>query len=516
MGETEHKLVGPNLKNGIQADLLKPGQRILGHADDTAVILINDDGQIYAVGSTCTHYSANLDDGIVTNGTLRCPWHHACFDLKTGEAKKAPALSPIPVWQTETKDGFVYVRAKRDIARAEKNIFAEKHFIIVGSGAAGHAAAEMLRREGFGGRLTVLSEDSDLPYDRPNLSKDYLAGNAPDEWMFLRSKDFYIMQKIELRLNAKVVSLDISAKTFTLTNGESLHFDKCLLAMGGSPTRPLIAGIEMPHVHFLRSFSDCRSLIKALGGTTKKVVIVGAGFIGMEGASALKSRGLDVTVIAPSKIPLANVVGDEVGAFLKSVHEKNGVLFRLGQSVSRIEKDEVILSGGDRVPADVVLVATGIAPNISLASKAGINCDKGILVNEYLRTSEEDIFSAGDIAENPDFYSEHRLRVEHWVVAQRQGQTAALNMLGQVKRFASIPFFWSQQFDINMRYIGHAKAPSRTELVGDLEDRNCAVTFFDGDRVAAVLTIGRDKQNLLIEEAMQRRDYNRIESLVKA
>lgn len=513
MGGGEVQLTGPDLKKGIPLSSIEPGQKILGHADGVPVLLVREAEQVFAVGALCSHYGGNLNDGIIVDGSVRCPWHHACFDLSTGEAKKAPALSPIATWQTEIIDGMIYVRGQRVSKEPEKFDTTQEHFVIVGSGAAGHAAAEMLRREGFKGLLTILSEDEDLPYDRPNLSKDYLAGHAPEEWIPLRTQDYYDSKEINFRLKTKVLDLDIVSKSLILSNGESVRFHKCLLATGGSPIQPKIPGIDQPHVHFLRTLSDCRKLIAGLG-KVKKVAIVGSGFIGLESAAALKARGLDVVVISQGSIPLAHVVGDEMGAFLKSVHEKNGVRFILGETVTGIEKEQIILSNGERESADLVLVAVGIRPNTQLAERAGLRCENGILVNEYFETNAPNIFAVGDVARWPDPRAGEPIRVEHWAVAQRHGQAAALNMLGKNKKFLDVPFFWSQQFDVGFSYVGYSSGWTKSKVYGQVEKQDCAVAFYKNDKIVAVLTQGRDMQSLRIEKAFENLDQKAVHQIL--
>lgn len=497
------EISGPDFKNGVKVDSLKSGEKILGHVGKDPILLIKEGEQFFALGAACSHYGANLNDGIVVDGTIRCPWHHACFDIKTGDAKKAPALNPIQSWCTEIKNGMVYVTAKNEFTKPKPVGSNKDKFVIIGSGAAGHAAAEMLRRQGFQGQIQIFSEDTDVPYDRPNLSKDYLAGSAPEEWMSLRDTDFYQEQKIDLHLNCKVIGLDAKKKAITLASGDKVQFDKCLIATGGTPFVPKIEGIEKPQVRFLRSFSDCRTLISSLKGK-KEVVIIGSGFIGLEAASALKTTGLSVTIVAPNEYPLSHVFGNEVGVFLKSVHEKNGIRFHLKSTIEKIDKDAVVLNGGLRLPADVVLVATGIVPNTKLAENAGIKCDNGILVNSYLETNLPDVFATGDLARWPDPYSGKEIRVEHWVVAQRQGQVAAKNMLGQKIKYQEVPFFWSQQFDVMMAYVGHASSQAKCEIKGSLEDRNCVITYREGSQIAAALTIGQDLESLRIEHEMEK------------
>lgn len=513
MGGSEQPLTGPDFKNGVSVQSLKSGEKLLGHADGAPVLLIREGDHFYAIGAKCTHYGANLDDGLLTDGSIRCPWHHACFNIKTGEANKAPALNPLPTWKTEVRDGKVFVGAKCDEVGPQPKGSAKDRFVIVGSGAAGHAAAERLRNLGFIGQITVISEDTDVPYDRPNLSKDYLAGTAPEEWMSLRGDDFYKDKKIQLRLKSKVTKLDPTKKQLTLSSGDAVEYDKCLIATGGVPVKPPIPGIELSHVHFLRSFADCRSLIADISGK-KKIVVVGAGFIGLEAAAALKTRGLDVTVIAPNEFPLEHAVGREVGAFLKSVHEQNGIHFALQRSVEKIERTGVILNDKSIRPADVVLVAVGIRPSADWTSGTGIQADNGIPVNSYLETSVKDVFAAGDVARWPSPFSENPIRIEHWAVAQRQGQRAAENMLGLKREYKDVPFFWSQQFDVVINHIGYAEPGSAAKVHGSLLERNCAVVYSKNGKTGAILTMGRDLQNLKLEKAFESGDQKRIDQIL--
>lgn len=514
MGQSEQTLKGPDLKEGVVIDSLKSGQKLLGHADGLPVLLVREGENFYAIGAKCSHYGADLNDGLMSDGIIRCPWHHACFDVKTGEATKAPALNPIPTWNTEIENGMVFVRNQRSVPPARERKPTKEHFVIIGSGAAGHAASEMLRRLGFSGEISILSADSDLPYDRPNLSKDYLAGNAPEEWMPLRSPEFFEEQKISIRLNSKVTKLNPKTKTLQLENGDFVHYDKCLIATGGIPAKPKIQGIDLSHVHFLRSFSDCKALIEDLK-IAKKVVIVGAGFIGLEAAAALTARKMNVCIVATGQFPLERLVGPEVGAFLKSVHETNGIQFRLGRTVERIEKNRIILDDQSSEPADLVLVATGIVPSTEFLSESEIKIENGVSVDEYLETTAKDVFAAGDLASWPSEVSGERVRIEHWVVAQRMGQVAAANMMGAKKRYSEIPFFWSQQFDVTLNYVGHATSFTHTRIYGRLAERDCAVAYLDKDTVKAVLTIGRDSQNLEIERALENKDQIALKKILK-
>lgn len=513
-GETE--LTGPNFKEGIAKDLIPDGQKLLGHADGQPAILIREGDQFYAVGAKCTHYGADLIDGTCSHGTLHCPWHHACFDIKTGRATKAPALNPIASWRVEVQGDRVFVRDLVEEKPKELTVSETDHFVIIGSGAAGHAAAERLRELGYAGKLTVVTADLDLPYDRPNLSKDYLAGNAPEEWIPLRTKEFFAEKKIEFLLGSKVKKVDTKEKKILFWGSKpEISYTKCLIASGGTAVLPPIPGAELASVYTLRSLADCRAVIKGLSGA-KKAVIIGAGFIGLEAAAALKQRGLDVQIIAPEKFPLEKAVGPMIGAFLSTLHASRGVKFHLQRKAVKIEKDGVTLDNGTKLAADIVLMAVGIRVSTDFVQGTEIKVDNGILVNEYLETDAKDVYAAGDVARWPSALAEEPVRIEHWVVAQRLGQNAAANMLGQKVKYSDVPFFWSQQYDVVINYVGRAIHFDQTKVYGDLHDRNCAVSFTENGKIKAVITVGRDQQSLEIEKLFEADDQAGIQKLLDA
>jgi NADPH-dependent 2,4-dienoyl-CoA reductase/sulfur reductase-like enzyme len=382
---------------------------------------------------------------------------------------------------------------------------ANEHIVIVGGGAAGFAAAEMLRRRGFVGRVTMLSNDDAAPVDRPNLSKDYLAGSAPDDWVPLRGDDWYVETKIDLKLKTEVALLDAKGKELTLGNGGKIKFDKLLLATGAEPVRLDIPGADQPHVCTLRSLRDCRAIIER-AKTAKRAVIIGASFIGLETAAALRTRDIEVHIVAPEKRPLERVFGPQLGDFIRALHEEHGVSFHLENTVTAIDGNRVVLKNGDGLNADLVVIGIGVRPRIGLAEKAGLAIDKGVSVNEHMETSVSDIYAAGDIARWPDAISGEHIRVEHWVVAERQGQVAALNMIGLPTPFRSAPFFWSQHYDVPINYVGHAETWDDIDIEGDVTKRDCIVRYKRGGRVLAVASIYRDKESLEAGATMERED----------
>jgi len=497
-----------DLKAGYPVAELAEGGIVSGRVDGEEAILVRRGKDYFAVGAACTHYHGPLANGLIVEDAIRCPLHHACFSLRTGEALCAPALDPITCWRVEVMLDKVFVREKLGPQKgAIESVVAQSpktpsSIVIAGGGAAALAAADMLRRAGYSGPVTMVSADDAPPYDRPNLSKDFLAGTAPEEWMPLRSAQYYVDRKIDLVLNQRVIAIDPLRRVVSLDNGGRLPYDALLLATGADPIRleiPLKAGAR---IFYLRTFADARAILAA-AESAKAAVIVGASFIGLEVAASLRTRGVDVHVVGLEQVPLEHVMGREVGTFLRGVHESHGVTFHLGRSVRHVDGKQVSLSDGTTLQADFVVLGVGVRPAIALAEHAGLAIDRGISVDEYLETSSPGIFAAGDIARWPDPHSGERIRVEHWVVAQRQGQAAARNMLGLRQPFTVVPFFWSQHYDVVINYVGHAETFDSTIIEGTLESHDCAVTYRRGERTLAVATISRDLQSLQAERAME-------------
>src|SRR5579864_1513003 len=505
MAEEQKPPSGPDLTKGVALGDFKD-DKLLGHVGDDEVLLVKSGGEIFAVGAHCSHYHGPLAEGLVTGTDVRCPWHHACFDLRTGEAVRAPALRPLDCWAVERRDGRIFVAQKREQPKPRAvaaTADTPKKIVIVGGGAAGFAAAEMLRRHGFGGSIVMVSSDAAPPVDRPNLSKDYLAGSAPEDWLPLRPDDFYSTSKIDLRLNTEVASIDTAAKAVILAGGESVAYDRLLLATGAEPVRLPIPGADQPHVHVLRSLADCRAIIASSDGA-RRAIVIGASFIGLEVAASLRAREIEVHVVAPESRPMERVLGPEMGDFVRDLHEQHGVVFHLGDTVAAIDGKRATLKSGGVLEADLVVVGVGVRPRLALAEQAGLALDRGVSVNAYLETSVPGIYAAGDIARWPDPHSRENIRVEHWVVAQRQGQTAARNMLGQREIFDAVPFFWSQHYDVPINYVGHAEKWDETVVEGDIGAKDCVVRYKYRGRVLAVASIYRDVASLEAEIAMER------------
>jgi NADPH-dependent 2,4-dienoyl-CoA reductase/sulfur reductase-like enzyme/nitrite reductase/ring-hydroxylating ferredoxin subunit len=506
MSTDSAKPTGPDLRQGLPFGDLPDGGMLAGHVGGEPVLLARRGEEIFAIGAVCTHYGAPLTDGLVVGETVRCPWHHACFSLRTGEALRAPALDPVSCWRVERRDGDVYVQEKLENTPAPRALsppHLPRTIVIVGGGAAGNAAAETLRNEGFSGDITMLSADDSGPYDRPNLSKGFLAGTAEEDWIFLRSPDFYKKHNIDLRLATRVAAIDPASCKLRLTDASELTYDALLLATGAEPVRLDIPGGALPHVHYLRTLADSRALVAKAHGA-RQAVVIGASFIGLEVAASLRARKLTVDVVAPEAIPMERVLGAEVGQFMRQIHAGHGVRFHLGTSAASITERCVTLKNGESLDADLVVAGIGVRPATSLAEQAGLSMNRGVAVNEYLETSAPGIFAAGDLARWPDPFTGESIRVEHFVVAERQGQTAARNILGARERFDAVPFFWTEQYDLTIAYAGHAERWDKAEIDGSLAARDCAISYFRDGKKLAVATIGRDRENLEAEAAFER------------
>ena len=504
MADQQAPPAGPDLSKGVALSEFSD-TTLLGHVGDDEVLLVRSGSAIFAIDAHCSHYHGPLAEGLVDGESIRCPWHHACFDLRTGEASRAPAINALAVWQVEHEGDRIFVRQKRaqPKPRVKGAVEAPGKIVIVGGGAAGFAAAEMLRRQEFSGSIVMLSSETAPPVDRPNLSKDYLAGSAPEDWLPLRPDSFYADAAIDLRLKTEVSSIDTRGRNVILADGKAIPYDRLLLATGAEPVRLPIPGADQPHVHLLRSLDDCRAIIASADGA-RRAVVIGASFIGLEVAASLRARDIEVHVVGLEQRPMERVLGPGMGDFVRALHEEHGVIFHLGDTVTAIDGRRASLKSGGVLEADLVVVGVGVRPRLALAEKAGLAVDRGVTVNAYLETSVSGIYAAGDIARWPDPHSRENIRVEHWVVAQRQGQTAARNMLGQREIFDAVPFFWSQHYDVPINYVGHAEKWDDIAVDGNIAGRDCVLRYRSGGRVLAVASIYRDVASLEAEVAMER------------
>jgi NADPH-dependent 2,4-dienoyl-CoA reductase/sulfur reductase-like enzyme/nitrite reductase/ring-hydroxylating ferredoxin subunit len=502
MASTDTVPSGPDLLQGVPLSSVPAGGVLAGHVNGAPVLLARLADGIHAVSGACTHYGAPLADGLVVDGEIRCPWHHACFSLRTGAALRAPAFAALTRWQTEIVGDLVFVRAEAPYARQQPppSRVQPERIVIVGGGAAGFAAAERLRDMGYNGDLSMLSADAAAPCDRPNLSKDYLAGTAQEDWIPLQAPEFYPDRRIDLRLDCEVGAIDAGSRHVLLRSGERLAYDALLIATGAEPRRLRTPGFDLPNVFALRSLGDARAVIAASNGA-KSVALIGAGFIGMEAAGALRTRGLDVHVVAPDEVPMERVLGRDVGGFIADLHREEGVVFHLRSAAKSYDGNVLMLEDGTQVPADLLIVGAGVTPRTELAVAAGLSVQDGILVDAQLQTSVAGIYAAGDVARYP--HGTDLVRIEHWVHAQRQGQAAAANMLGAGQPFTDVPFFWTHHGGLDVRFTGVANGWDEVRIDGSLQQRDFTARYFRKGTLVAAASLGRDLESLSIEAALR-------------
>lgn len=491
---------GPDLTSGVHADDFDERGMLRGHVGEEPVLLVRQRKDVWAIDATCTHYGGPLEEGLVVGDTVRCPWHHACFSLRTGQALGAPALEPVGAWAVEQDGDRIIVRERSGDA-AEPAAPAErrsggggqqgKDVLIVGGGGAGFACAQMLRRNGHRGRITIFSSDRDAPYDRPKLSKQFLAGAAGADDLPLASERYFADSDIDLRLDTEVTSIDLPARTVSDESGRTHGYDVLVSATGAEPVQLPIRGTEHRHVHTLRTVSDSAAILAA-AKDSRHAVILGSGFIGLEVAASLSEHEVEVHVVTQDDLPLEKVLGKPLAQRVQREHERHGTHFHTGTSISRIETDTVTLDDGTRIDADLVVLGVGVTPRTELAESAGLEVDDGVLVDECLRTGSPGIYAAGDIARWRDAGTGLSMRVEHWVLAQRQGQHVARNILHGDTAFTDVPFFWSTHHDMSIRYVGHAQGWDELDIDGDIDELDCIVRYRTQGTTRAVATVGRD------------------------
>lgn len=494
----------PDLAAGIPADAVPEGGVLAGMVGDESVLLTREGDEIRAFGGKCTHLGAPLGEGLCVAGEIRCPWHHARFDLRSGEAVAAPAFDALQRWAVEHRGDLVVVTGPVPNPTLDHRTFeghSEAGIVIVGGGAAGYAAAHALRQRGHEGPVTMISDEASEPYDRTLLTKDYLDGKFGDDRLPI-ARTSLAARNVTFIGEVPVESIDPAARLVRLADGRTLPYTKLLLATGAEPKRLAVPGAELPHVCLLRSLADCRAIMGRLKPGAK-VAVIGGSFIGLEAAASIRSRNFDVVVVTPETEPMDKILGPDLARAILATHTQKGVTFRTGSTVEAITSEAVHIAGGTSVPADVVVVGIGVEPRVSLARQAGLKVGNGVIVDRLLRTSDPDIYAAGDIACWPDARTGHPIRVEHWVVAERQGQTAAANMLGEETPFTDVPFFWSKHFDMSFRYMGHAEDWDEAAVEGDLEARKALIRYRKDGRELAVATVGQDLEALRIARRME-------------
>jgi len=506
---SEEDEAGPDLSDGVRVSDLPLGALVGGSIDGKAIVLANDGGRVCAFSGECTHLGAPLVNGLIVDGQMRCPWHHARFSLDTGEAVGAPAFKPLTPYQVERQGDRYFVTKPADRPDSGQPILGTlPPVVIIGAGAAGFACAELLSRSGYGSSVTVISADPDPPYDRTICSKQYLIGQSTRDDCFLEGVNFPAGEGAALKISRSVKSIDLAAKQVGLEDGERISFGSLVLATGAEPKRPDIPGFDLPNVHVLRTLRDADAIIAA-ASKGKRAAIIGASFIGLEAAASLRQREVEVDVVASDAIPLEKILGSAVGTMIRHVHESKDVRFHLGRRPVSFDGRTLKLDDGSQLEVDFIVAGLGVTPRTQLAENAGLAIAPreqggGIVVNERLETSVPDVYAIGDVANYPDPYANRSIRVEHWVHAQRQGQHVARVLMGEDAGYSDLPFFWSAHFDTGLLYLGHADKPSVPGVAGSIEEQNFVARYAGkgGDR--AVVTCNRDKTALEIEAIWER------------
>lgn len=514
----EHEVL--DLGRGVALADIPDGGLLAGEVGGEPVMLARwtDDAgrvQVSALDATCTHSGGSLPAGIRTGDLVRCPFHHACFDLRSGEALLAPAIEPLRRWAVRVSDGVAHVSAAAPVGapagttgpvpgipESVDNSRGVRHVVVVGGGAAGLATVEKLRRVGYDGSLALVSTEDDVPLDRTKLSKAYLSGQAGADALPLLPATWFAEHDVELHLGTRAESIDLAAHTVRLGDGAELGYDALVLATGGEPNRPDIPGFDRSDAFTLRTKGDADAIIAA-AGVADRIAVVGNNFIGLEVAAALRDRGVEVTVVGQSEIPLAGALGPDLGALVKSVHIGHGVHFVTGEAAGWTGT-ALELADGRTVPADAVVIGMGVTPRTGLAEAAGLTVDDGVVVDAYGETAHAGVFAAGDVARYPDPLTGRPIRVEHWAVAERAGALAAVNLLGGLQPMLEPAYFWSKHWALNIRYAGHAESVADQEIEGSITERNAVVRYSEDGRVTAVAGVGRDHEVLVLEEQLLR------------
>lgn len=496
-----------------KADELHDGEMKSVKTDDGQTILLVRIGDEYrAFAGHCPHYGAPLADGAHSDERLVCPWHHAAFNIETGDDIEPPALDHLEKYQVSIKGEDVVIELPERIsgiryaARVKKNTGSDgRTFIIIGAGAAGYAAADALRQNNYRGRIVMITREKDPPYDRPNLSKGFLSGEYGDESMPLRRKNFYDEADIELLLDTTVTKVDIGHKKVMTKTGATISFDALLLATGGKPRLPDIPGIKLGNIFTLRSYADARAILAAARDADRAAVI-GAGFIGTEVSYALSQHNIKVSLIAREKVPFERVLGREIGEIFQTAHADYGAQMLMGQTVTRFEGkkkvEKVILGNGDAIEVDMVVLGLGVVPATHFIDGLPLNDDGSITVDKYLRAAP-DVYAAGDIARFPYRLTGDDIRIEHWRTALQHGHVAGCNMAGVPTEYNSVPFFWTTQAGLGLQYIGHARGWDEIIFDGQTAEKNFLAYYVKKGKVHAVAAMGRDREMAAIQEIMR-------------
>ncbi|MFW6312891.1 MAG: FAD-dependent oxidoreductase [Spirochaetota bacterium] len=498
----------PQWRRVAQATDIKEDEPLVIELDeDESVLLTRVEGRVVACGNTCPHYGGPLGDGVLRGGRVVCPYHNTTFHVASGELDRTPAIDDLPTYEVKEEDGGVFLGERTDPQIAMPTGSDDREVLIVGAGAAGAICAETLRKEGFAGRITIVTSDSEGPYDRPMLSKGLLSGDAPAKYLPLRPNSFYESLGITVVTNTEITSVDTAAKEVETSGGERLRGDFIVLATGGVPRTLDIPGAELEGVFTLRSHTDAEAIANACHDRGRAAVI-GASFIGMEVAAQLRQRGLEISVIEPEPQPMHAALGSDIGAWLRSVHEAEGVKFHLGHKPGSITGETrvegVLLDDGSTIDADLVVMGVGVEPRVDYLAQSDLidgDTTKGVRVNERLATSVDGIYAAGDIAVYPGWEGEYR--VEHWVHAQEQGRYVARAILGDTAPYRRVPFFWSRQYETGIKYVGFPEKYDHIQYDGVAGSGEFIAGFFVAERLIGAAAMGKAYKFAKVAELLE-------------
>jgi NADPH-dependent 2,4-dienoyl-CoA reductase/sulfur reductase-like enzyme/nitrite reductase/ring-hydroxylating ferredoxin subunit len=491
---------------------------------DVPVLLVRNGEQIHAYTADCPHAGAPLEEGGLCNGRIICPWHKGTFAIDDGRLVEPPPLEGLKRYPVHIEDGQVFVspdavpavtrfRVQADQSPASSPSRSSRTMIIAGAGAAGAAASAALRECGFDGRVVLIGAEPGVAYDRTSLSKFVVAGEmAPDGVPPVLAPDFYESQRIE-RIETEILRLDAVSRQIELADGRQLDYDAALVCTGGVPKQMKLTGIDLEHVHTLRSREDARAILASLRQGAK-AVILGSSFIGLEVASSLRKLHVDVTVISPEEVPFAQQFGKTIGMMFMGLHLANGVKLRMKSQAKALEGDgavhRVVLESGEAVDADLVIIGTGVRPATAFLKGVALADDGAILVEATMRAAPG-LYAAGDIARFPLARTGKLTRIEHWRVAQQQARVAAHNMAGGEgnpsgnETYTGVPYFWTYHFGKRFDYLGHAHGESEVVIDGSLDTQAFMAYQIEDGHVAAVIACNREAATARLAEAMRNR-----------
>ncbi|XP_052074366.1 apoptosis-inducing factor 3-like isoform X1 [Mytilus californianus] len=496
-----------------EVDDLKDGEMREVDVGEGKALLVRENGQFYALGNKCTHYGAPLAKGALNNGRVRCPWHGACFNVKTGDIEDFPGLDSLPKFDVTVADGKVKVKGDKALLTSSKvqksmckqSADNQKSVLIVGGGPASVMCAETLRKEGFTGKITIATQERHLPYDRIKLSK---AMDSSADAIVLRNADFYKTNGIDILNNKKATSVDSQAKIVKFEDESSLNYTSLVIATGGKPRQLPINGADFENVCLLRTPDDANKIAEAAKG--KKVVIIGSSFIGMEVAAFLADKAESVSVVDIIKVPFQLVLGEKVGSVLQKLHEDQGVKFYFERGIKEFTGNdnratEAVLSDDTKLPCDLAILGVGVVPATDFLKDSDITMtNRGFIpVDKNMKTNVDGIYAAGDIVEFPLFTAgDQQVNVQHWQMAHAHGKAAALGILEKNEDVKSVPFFWTMMYKKSIRYTGYGFGYDDIVVHGDLDAPNFTAFYTKGDEVVAVATLGTDPVAAQVAEIM--------------